>query len=451
MHPCARLRLFALALGVLLLALPPLARADFPLPNIPSATSVSGQFLVTDKPGYSPLDYLPDVVTNENLVRLEPALLVVSADRIRTAFLGKLGINPSAPWSAKIYLVIHPAQYLNENIEIVTSRFENGWEYHVLLPSIVPRDRLARALTGALVLEYANRQATDHAAELPSWLVEGLTQELVAGNLQEMLVSAPDHTVNTLPLGWTDQTAHGIDSLAAAREVLQNYSVLTFSQLSWPTDAQLAGDDGGQYRASAQLFVDELLALPNGGAKMRTMLELLPHYYNWQTAFQTAFGNNFASPLHVEKWWALQSVIFASRSPGSQWTLDFSRQKLDEILNVPVEYRGASNAMPTFATISLQNVIRNFGSVQQAEILQTKLRDLELAQLRVDPSLAVLTVEYRNAVAGYLGEAHPRRGTLVLNKNQPVKVSANETLKILNALDAQRRALAMAPRPGLLE
>jgi hypothetical protein len=443
--------LFVLALGAFLLALPPQARADFPLPNIPSATSVSGQFLVTDKPGFTPLDYLPEVVTNQNLVRLEPALLVVSADRLRAALLGKLGVNPAAPWGAKIYLVIHPAQSLAENVEIVTGRFENNWEYHVLVPSIVPRDRLARALTGVLLLEYANRQATDHAAELPSWLVEGLTQELVAGNLQDMLLNAPDHTVNTLPLGWTDQTTRGIDSLAGAREVLQNYSVLTFSQLSWPTDAQLAGDDGGQYRASAQLFVDELLALPNGGAKLRTMLELLPHYYNWQTAFESTYQKNFSTPLRVEKWWALQSVIFASRSPGPQWTLDYSRQKLDEILSVPVQYRGASNAMPSFAEISLQNVIQNLNSVQQAEILQAKLRDLELAQLRVDPSLARLTAGYRSAVAGYLGEAHPTRGTLVLNKNVPTKVSAHETLLILNALDAQRRALAMAPRPGLLE
>lgn len=435
--------------GVLFLLPPPRARADFNLPNIPSATSVSGQFLVTDKPGFSQLDYLPEVINNRNLVRLEPALLVVSADRVREAFLHKLGVNPGAQGGSKIYLVVHPAQSLDENVEIVTSRFGNGWDYHVLLPSILPRDRLARALTGVLLLEYANRQAAGQAAEVPSWLVEGLTQELVADNMQQMFLSAPDQTVNHLPYAATDQTENGMDPLAGVRQVLQNYSVLSFSQLSWPTAAQTAGDDGGQYRASAQLFVHDLLELPNGGAKLRALLETLPRYYNWQTAFWPAFHGNFSSALQVEKWWALQSVIFASRSPGPQWTLDVSRQKLNEILSVPVQYRGASNNMPTFAEISLQSVIRNFDSEKQAEILQAKLRDLELAQLRMAPSLAVLTAEYRNALAGYLGQAHPRRGTLVLNKDLPVKVSAHETLRILNALDARRRTLAMTTRAGL--
>ena len=34
---------------------------------------------------------------------------------------------------------------------------------------------------------------------------------------------------------------------------------LTFEELSWPTDAQVSGADGGVYRASAQLFVNDLL------------------------------------------------------------------------------------------------------------------------------------------------------------------------------------------------
>ena len=49
-------------------------------------------------------------------------------------------------------------------------------------------------------------------------------------------------------------------ALAAARRVLQDRPALTFDQLSWPDDAQLSGDDGGVYRASAQLFVNALLS-----------------------------------------------------------------------------------------------------------------------------------------------------------------------------------------------
>jgi hypothetical protein len=219
--------------------------------------------------------------------------------------------------------------------------------------------------------------------------------------------------------------------------------------LSWPTDIQLSGEDGGVFRASAQLFVDELLDSHNGPQKMNAMLQLLPQFYNWQTAFWKAFHENFSTPLQVEKWWALQTVIFASRSPGPQWTAAASREKLDEILDVAVDFRSASNNLPTRAEISLQTVIRNFDATRQMEILQAKLHDLETAQFRMAPSLAVLTAEYRNALASYLGEPKPREP--VLNKRAPKKVSAGETVRILDTLDARRRAVALATRGNALE
>jgi hypothetical protein len=428
-----------------------LSAAPFSLPVFPSASSVSGQFLVIKSPGDSLLDDLPEIAQNQDLARLEPALLAVSADRFRESFLNKLGVNPTAQWSGKIYLVLHPAQSLDENVEIISSRLGDGWDYHVLIPDVVPRERLARALTAVLLLEYANRNATDRSAEVPPWLVDGLAQELLNENLQDLILSTPSETMNGLPYSWMDQTEHSVDPLANARNVLQTYSILTFAQLSWPTDAQLFGEDGGAYRASAQLFTHELLALPNGGAKIRAMIGLLPRYYNWQTAFWPAFKENFSNSLQVEKWWALQSVIFASRSPGPQWTRQASREKLDEILSVPVEYRGTSNSLPTYAAVSLQKVIQNFNSAQQLQILQTKLRDLEMAQLRMDSSLAVLTAEYRNALAEYLGEAPVKRNGQLGNRQATKVVSARDTIRILNTLDAQRRALILAVHSNAFE
>jgi hypothetical protein len=194
------------------------------------------------------------------------------------------------------------------------------------------------------------------------------------------------------------------------------------------------------------LFVDELLAMRGGSANLRAMLQALPRYYNWQTAFWQAYQDDFSTPLQAEKWWALQSVLFASRSPGPQWTAAVSREKLDEILSVPVSYRSVSNNLPVSAEISLQNVIRSCEPAQQTEILQNKLRDLELAQLRMAPSLAALTAEYRNTLAGYLGEPRPARGQSALNRRASGKISADETLRRLDALDARRRAVMAASR-----
>jgi hypothetical protein len=434
------------------LCLPPFARANSPFPDIVTASSVSGQFVVTAAPGISPLRFVLDLIpTNEDVVRLEPAELAVSADRVRDTLLKKLGVAPNVPWSGKIFLALHPARSLDENVEIFSSRFDPGWNYHVVLPDMLPRERLARALTGVLLLEYANRATTNRSAEMPSWLVDGLAQELLASDLQGLIVSAPNGVINGIPTDQVNITQRGMDSLKGTRAVLQNYSILTFTQLSWPTDAQVSGDDGGAYRASAQLFVDELLKLHDGPAKLCTFVELLPRYYNWQTAFWAAFHENFSSTLQVEKWWALQSIVFVSRSPGPQWTLAASRQKLDEILSVPVRFREGSNSLPATAEISLQKVILSFDPAGQTPILQTKLRDLEIAQFRMAPSLAVLTAEYRNVLAAYMGVPRPNRGEHQLNKRAPEKISAPDAVAMLNTLDARRRAMVVAKLPRSLE
>jgi hypothetical protein len=180
------------------------------------------------------------------------------------------------------------------------------------------------------------------------------------------------------------------------------------------------------------------------------MLEALPDCYNWQMAFQRAFRENFPRPLDVEKWWALQVVGFIARDPGPRWTPAVSRDQLDEILSVPVEMRMASNALPAHIKISLQAVIRNWDRARQVAILQTKLRDLELAQLRMAAPLAVLTDGYRRALADYLGLGS-RAAPLLRRVKHPFtsssKTTVNDTLKKLDALDARRRAIESAIKP----
>jgi hypothetical protein len=147
----------------------------------------------------------------------------------------------------------------------------------------------------------------------------------------------------------------------------------------------------------------------------------------------------------------VQVVSFVARDPGPAWTPAVSRDKLDEILSVPVAMRTASNALPVHAEISLQAVIRNFDRARQVAILQTKLRALELSQLRLAPPFAVLADEYRRAIADYLEPAKRARPAPPLGKHPPVvslKPTAADTLKKLDALDAQRRAIESAIKPG---
>ena len=425
------------------------AHAQFSPAETGSANSTSGQFVVIAGQSVSPLASLPVIATNTSLVRLDPSLLAVSAERIKKSLRHQLGIGQSAPWSGKIFLALHPAQSPDEDVTIQSSRFGNGWNYRVELPDIVSRTRLARALTGVLLMEFANRDAQTRSAEIPAWLTDGLSQQTsFSDGLTENILSLPDKIVNGLPVTKTDAVQRGIDSLAGVRQVLKSSTALTFEQLSWPDDAQISGADGGIYRASAQLFVCRLLGLQDGPMRLREMLQNLPQFYNWQIAFQKAFRDEFSKPLDVEKWWALQVVDFAAQSPGPRWTRADSRDRLDEILSVPVEMRDASNNLPVHAEVSLQAVIRNFDSAQQMSVLQTKLRDLAIAHFRMAGPLAVLTDSYRHIIQDYLDG----RTLLVPSsaKHAPVssgKNGADETVEKLDALDLQRRAIEDAIKP----
>jgi hypothetical protein len=66
------------------------------------------------------------------------------------------------------------------------------------------------------------------------------------------------------------------------------------------------------------------------------------------------------------------------------------------------------------------------------------------------PQLAVLTAEYRVALADYLGQN--KRAAPPWNKHEavPSRTSARETLKRLDALDAKRRTIEEAIKPDFL-
>ncbi len=432
------------------LALPVLAGGQPSPPVANSVQSASGQFVVTGPAPFSARVPLPGVATNANLVRLDPALLSVSAERIKDSLRRQLGIAPGASWQGKIFLVLHPAQSLDEDVTIVSQPFLNGWNYQVQLPDVLSQTRFLRAMTSVLLLELANRNGTGvRTPEIPGWLADGLSQQLSAAGSPEIILSAPGRLVDGLPQNRLVTTQRGVDPLAGARRVLRDHAALTFDELSWPTDSQLAGRDDGVYRASAQLFVNELLQLKNGPAHLRAMLAALPGCYNWQTAFQGAFRENFPRPLDAEKWWALQVVSFVAHSSGSRWTPAVSREKLDEILSVPVEIWTASNALPARTEVSLQAVIRNFEPSRRTAILETKLHDLQLAQFRMAAPLAALTDAYRRVVAGYLGENQDTPPPRWSKHPGPQQTSARATLKKLDELDAQRQAIELSIKPDV--
>ncbi|HEY4416621.1 MAG TPA: hypothetical protein VGO57_13105 [Verrucomicrobiae bacterium] len=405
--------------GWLLFACPLLAQ-PYAAVDTTAARSVSGQFIISASPQYSLLLNRREVMANTNLIRLEPALLAVAAERFKALVWQQLDLKPGPTWQGRIFLVTRPAQSLDDGVVIASGPIFQAWDYRVTLPDVVTRQRYARALAAVLLLEIANRNvpANAHSAEIPAWLADGFAQAALDEDVTKVILSAPTKTEpvtlftpaptgDNVLIGRIDEKQRGLDPLSSARATLHKASALTFDQMSWPNDAQVNGNDGGVYLASAQLFVHELLGLKAGQQKMRTFLAQLPQCLNWQKAFFLAFGDDFQRPLDVEKWWTLRTIDFSNHNFGAQWTLADSNEELADLLSVSVEIRDRSNSLPTHAEISWQAAIRNFPPRQRDAVLWAKLRNLELAQFRMATPLAVLTAGYRAALEEYLGPRKP--------------------------------------------
>ena len=422
------------------------ARADFTSTDPGSVGSVSGQFYVSSDKGGS-LPAVPALLNpseDTNVIQLKPTLLAVSAEWFKASLRRQLGIDPGATWSGKIFLEVHPARSLDETETITTMPFLDHWNYRVDLPDTLRKTRYARMLSGVLLLEMADRNAPPggRAAEVPAWLVDGLAQEVLAEDGDKVILAVRPKKGLELTTSHLGLMKGGSDPLASARQILQNASALTFDQLSWPTDDQMNGDDGGVYYASAQLFQAELLGLKNGKEKMRAMLADLPNHYNWQLAFFTAFAADFKNKVDVDKWWALRVVNFAARGKGPQWTTDISMGRMQEVLSVPVEYRSSSDSLPSHTDVSLQVALQSLNTDQRESVVRTKARDLALIELRLAPPFGELADAYRVALEDFLGESRDIARPSVLNKHAASitrQSTVAETIKRLNALDIRWR------------
>ncbi|HWW01625.1 MAG TPA: hypothetical protein VNZ64_18145 [Candidatus Acidoferrum sp.] len=410
--------------------------------------SRSRQFLVqaVAVPALSPL--ISELETNPDFIQLNPILLPVSCDRIKQSLCRQLGADTS--WRGRIYVGLQPAESTDDPITIASERFRDGWQYFVALPSVVERSRYVHAMVQVLLLEMANRGATDRSAELPPWLSEGFSRQLLASTNGELDVILPNPQVaaSGLRVAWTTVSARRANPLEEAHKWLSAASPLTFQELSWPTPDQLSGEAGAVYGSSAQLFVSELLRLPDGPGCLRAMLADLPRRYNWQLSFLQAFQSRFQRPLDVEKWWALQVLHFTGRELTQTWPPDESWQKLDEVVRSAVQVHVGTNDLPLQAEVKLQTIIRQWDSSRQTQTLQEKIRELDALRLRVAPEVAPLTAQYRQVLATYL-QIRDRGGSVFgLGKKAAHRRAAEEVLLQLDALDAQRASQRPEAKPA---
>jgi hypothetical protein len=413
--------------------------AQFGPPGAIQARSHSGQFVIQALPDPGTPQELVELESNPNFIQLDPKLLPISCERIKQVVWRELGAT--APWSGKIFFGLYPAKTADDPISFAADQFRDGWEYRLMIPNLLERSRYVRVLVQALLLEMANRNAKAHSAEIPTWLTEGFTRQVLASNeIEIILPRQPGTKINGMWLSMTSTNAQRRDPLEQAHTELCAGTPLTFQQLSWPqTEFTIEGQ--ALFRSSAQLFVARLLQLRDGPACMRAMLAELPEHYNWQFAFLHAFQEHFSRPLEIEKWWALQAAHFTGRELTQAWGTAESWQKLDECVHSYVQVRLDTNDLPLRAEISLQTVIREWDKSRQTQALQIKLREMEQVRLRLAKDHIVLLDEYRQTLASYLQNRDHVGLVLPFRKHAVQQRTVEATLRELDVLDGRLKAL----------
>jgi hypothetical protein len=420
------------------------AGASLTVPEAGVTRSFSGQFITHPARASELVRIPPNLSTNKALLRLDPTLMTVSCERIKQLLMRELG--STAPWQGRIHLILRPTTTSGTPIALGAERFKDGWQYALQLPDPVEKYSFVRAIVDVLLLEVANRQATERSAEVPGWLTDGLTQQLLAANGNEILLPFPRSGSIGLSVGYTSVSAAKMDPLREAHEVLSRGTPLSFDQLSWPANELDSAEEVQVYRSSAQLFVNELLRLKDGPPALLAMLQELPAHYNWQFAFLKAFRQHFQRPLDTEKWWALRVVHFTGRQLTQTWSVEESCEKLDQALHATVQLRAGTNELPIEAGVTLQRIVREWERPRQVQALKMKLTELELLRLRVAQDVVALVDGYSRTINVYLQNTE-KPGVLPFWRNAGLARAVEEATKQLDVLDGRRARVAPVATP----
>jgi hypothetical protein len=417
--------------------------------------SASGQFFVSARNSYSSPHSI-DLGMTPNMITLQPALMAVSCERIKQELLHELDMRDQ--WQGKIFVVLRPAFTTNDAIKLGPQKLGGNWDCGVEMPDVVDRNRFVGTIVRACLLEMANRNAGNRSSEIPEWLAQGFTRQLMGSSAVKLILPTPRGRENGLSISrttvdFTDApyaagpSTRALNPLAQASLVLHQNEPLTFDQLSWPTDEQMEGGPGAElYGCSAQLFVSKLLHLKNGPAGVSAMLAEMPNYLNWQLAFMDAFKENFHTQLEVEKWWALELEDFSGRDLLHLLTPEESWRQLNAVFQFPINVQ-IGDAPPMRTDISFQTIIRGWSRAQQLDLIKKKVWELDLLRMRIAPDFIPLVDGYRETLREYYKK---RSATtwLLPSLFAPLPDKAiDEAVARLNTLDVRRANMSPQPAP----
>jgi hypothetical protein len=411
-------------------------------------TSTSGQFTVTG--GESGRFFPVGQENGPGLVTLEPELLIVSAERIKSALLSEL--HESDRFQGRIRMIIRPVGPNAMPIGIVSTHFADGWQYRLEVPERADEKKLLVAVVEVLLAEMANRTRGDHAAELPVWFVFGMAEQLAFNIGPDLIVrrnldmGIPGRKTGIIPTKFTGRTLWqtvSSDRMRAERELLRTNSPISFRELTLANGSHFTGSRGSVYAASTHLLVKELLRLDPQKRPASHFLGTLCQAWNWQTAFYAAYHQWFATPLEAEKWWSLTLLDFTGQQQAMNWDINYTMQRLESLLLTSAEVRVATNDLPRRASLPLADLVRTWRVGDQEDALQPKIAQLEGLEFRSNAFAVELIHDYKIAIQSYLDKIGgkdflPGQRN---NRQQQLRVAAIEFLQQLDRLDTRRQKL----------
>ena len=399
-----------------------------PFPGPMRLESRSQQFIVFGSPAGTELGPPSISLLETNHMQMEPTVLVLTCERVRTELLKELGLGEV--WSGRIQIVVQGDLRPTTPVVLESQWFASGWRYRMVVPGQLERTRLVRALTRALLLEIANRgNRSQRPVEIPLWLEEGLATHLLALH--------GDNLVPEIRTSITLIQSANPDVFLDARRLLRGRELVAFADFFQAQADQFTDEQWDIFRRTAQLLVAELLNLPDGRAALQEFLRQLPEYLNPQLAFLRGYAEHFPTPLDAEKWWSVVWMNFTSRDRHMRLSLAHSLSQLEEILVAPITVRLGTNAVPGRKDLPLREVIANTEfSQHQAAVTQATFQ-LQILQHTAPVELSRLTGDYRQALLQYMKRRF-EYSSKANSKNADAKIATKDVLEKLDLLDVIR-------------
>lgn len=410
------------------------------LPSSITTVSQSGQFVVTgSRPERRrPIENRP-ASSGDNLRELTPQTLAVSCERVKAEALRTLDLTDR--WRArggrtgKIFVSIEDTLTIDSQLAVQARPYEGGWHFRAQVPSRVTEERLVRALCQAIAMELASRNGNQRAGEPPLWLVEALTQSVLAAFPDGIILQPQTRIVASLRVG---------ERYASVRARLARQAPLAFHELSQPDLGRMSASDWDHFAACSHLCLRELQRLPEGNARLARWLTGLQKNWNWQTGFLEAFQPLFHSLLDVEKWWALAVANFTGRNPEHTWPTEFALRKLDEALQPVGVLPGAGNRA---SRLSLEDIVFHWDHARQIPVLRRFLQQLNAILINAPTDVSPLVYQYADTIESYLAN-RAKAGFAPIGRGQAipsVKLLVRETVGRLRELDGERARLSSTP------